>query len=538
MPCPLLRIDMDIVARFELLLLLIGATVVLDLVARRLSLPPAAALIVGGIALALTPGMPDITLDPGLALVLFLPPLLLGSAYFTVWRDFRADLRIILQLAVGAVVFTTAIVGVVAHWALPSLPWSACFALGAIVSPPDAVSAKAVLARVKLPQRMVTLLEGESLVNDATGIVLFRIAVAAGLTGTFDAGHAALSFMSLVAGGLVVGLAFGWLTMAIMTRLGDPTLIAVISFLAAWASYIGGEALHVSGVLSTVACGIIMGIRQHRELKAATRMQGRAVWQAMTFVLESMVFILIGLTLRPVLVRLDTESLSVAEQLPAAVAVVLAVILSRAAWVFPAAYIPRLLLPGLRRHDPIPPVAVPIILSWAGMRGVVSLAAALSLPVAFQGRDFVLATTFLVILVTVLVQGSTLAPLIRILNLSEFKMDRPKTMPEDKARVVVAQAQLDAVERESLADGAQKHPRLVEQYGYRARASARFVAAHGALEPDRQEHYRVVLAAISAGRERVLQLHQEGQIHDSVLHTLENELDLEELGANRFRDDD
>lgn len=529
---------MSIAAQFELMLLLIAATVALDFLARRLSLPPAAALIVGGIGLALIPSMPDITLDPGLALVLFLPPLLLGSAYFTVWRDFRADLRTILQLAVGAVLFTTAIVGVVAHWALPSLPWSACFALGAIVSPPDAVSAKAVLARVKLPQRMVTLLEGESLVNDATGIVLFRIAVAAGLTGTFDAGHAALSFVGLAAGGVVVGLACGWLTMAIMTRLGDPTLIAVTSFLAAWGSYIGGEALHVSGVLSTVACGINMGIRQHRELKAVTRTQGRAVWSAMTFVLESMVFILIGLTLRPVLQRLDTESLSVAAQLPAAAAVVLAVVLSRAAWIFPAAYIPRLLLPGLRRHDPIPSVAVPIILSWAGMRGVVSLAAALSLPVAFQGRDFVLATTFLVILVTVLVQGSTLAPLIRILNLSEFKLNRPKTMPEDEARAVMAQAQLDAVERESLADGAHKHPRLLEQYGYRARASARFVAAHGALELDRQEHYRVVLAAISAGRERVLQLHQEGQIHDSVLHTLENELDLEELGANRFRDDD
>ncbi len=534
----MLSFGMHGAGQFELILLLLAATLALDLLARRLSLPPAALLILGGIGLALIPGMPAIELDPDLALVLFLPPLLLGSAYFTVWRDFRADLRIILQLAVGAVVFTTAVVGVVAHWALPSLPWAACFALGAIISPPDAVAAKAVLARVKLPPRMVTLLEGESLVNDATGIVLFRIAVAAGLTGTFNAGQAAGSFAVLAVGGVVVGLACGWLAMQVLSRLHDPALVAVASFLAAWGSYIGAETVHVSGVLSTVACGIVMGIRQHRALRAATRTQTKAVWDVATFVLESLVFILIGLTLRPVLERLDTQDLSVRAQLPAAAAVVAAVILSRAAWIFPATYLPRLLVPKLRRRDPIPPVSVPLIMSWAGMRGVVSLAAALSLPEAFPGRDFVLATTFLVILVTVLLQGATLAPLIRMLRLDEFTLERPPSMPGDEARATMARAQLDAVERESRADGAQKHPRLVEQYGYRARASARFVESRGALEPDRQEHFRVVLAAIAAGRERVLQLHQEGRIHDTVLHALENELDLEEMGARRFRDDE
>ncbi len=529
---------MVVAAQFELILLLLAATVLLDLAARRLALPPAAALIVGGIVLALLPGVPSIELDPDLALVLFLPPLLLRSAYFTVWRDFRADLRIILQLAVGAVVFTTAIVGIAAHWALPSLPWSACFALGAIVSPPDAVSAKAVLARVKLPPRMVTLLEGESLINDATGIVLFRIAVAAGLTGTFDAGQAAFSFVGLAVGGVVAGVAFGWATMQVMARLHDPALVAVASFLAAWGSYIGAEALHVSGVLSTVACGIVMGVRQHRAMRAMTRTQAAAVWQVVTFVLEGLVFILIGLSLRAILARLNTQDLSIVAQLPAAVAVVLAVILSRAAWIFPAAYVPRLLFPGLRRRDPAPPIAVPIIMSWAGMRGVVSLAAALSLPAAFPGRDFVLATTFLVILATVLLQGSTLAPLIRLLRLDEFTLPRPETMPEDKARAIMARAQLNAVERESRADGAQKHPRLEEQYGYRARASAKYVESGGALEPHRQEHFRVVLTAIAAGRERLLQLHQERKIHDSVLHALENELDLEEMSAHRFRDTD
>ena len=526
---------MHVAAQFELILLLMACVIALELLARRLHLPPAAAFIVGGIGLALVPGMPDVSLDPDLALVLFLPPLLLGSAYFTVWRDFRADLRIILQLAVGAVVFTTAIVGVVAHWAVPGLSWAACFALGAIVSPPDAVSAKAVLARVKLPPRIVTLLEGESLVNDATGIVLFRIAVAAGLTGTFDAGQAALSFAGLAVGGVAAGAALGWVVMAALTRLRDPALVATGSLLAAWGSYIVGERLHVSGVLCTVACGIVMGIRQHRLLGATIRTETAAVWQSVTFVLESLVFILIGLTLRPTLERLGAGAM---QSLPAGLLIVLAVVVSRAVWIFPATYIPRLLLPGLRARDPMPPVSVPIIMSWAGMRGVVSLAAALSLPMQFEGRDFVLASTFLVILVTVLVQGSTLAPFIRLLGLQEFSLPRPDTMPEDEARAVMARAQLQAVERESQADGAYKHPRLVEQYGYRARASARFHASGGALDPDRREHFRVVLAAIAAGRERILELHDAGQIHDRVLHALEHELDLEEMSARRFRDDD
>jgi monovalent cation/hydrogen antiporter len=197
------------VQRFELLLMLLATVIGLELLARRLRMPPAAAFILGGIALALIPGTPDIELDPDLALVLFLPPLLLVGAYFTVWRDFRANLRIILQLAIGAVVFTTAAVGIVAHWMDPSLPWAACFALGAIVSPPDAVAAKAVLQRISLPPRMTVLLEGESLVNDATGLVLYRFAVTAALTGAFSAGSAVVNFGTLAVGGVAVGFAFG-----------------------------------------------------------------------------------------------------------------------------------------------------------------------------------------------------------------------------------------------------------------------------------------------------------------------------------------
>ncbi len=524
--------------QFELILLILAAVIGLELLARRLRLPPAAAFILGGVVLALIPGTPDIRLDPDLAMVLFLPPLLLGSAYFTVWRDFRANLRIILQLAIGAVAFTTAVVGVVAHWAVPSLPWAACFALGAIVSPPDAVSAKAVLARVRLPPRMMVLLEGESLVNDATGIVLFRFAVAAGLTGTFSVAEAATSFGVLSLGGVAVGFVLGHVTMVLLGRLRDATLIVVCSLLAAWGSYIGGEALHVSGVLATVVCGLVMGIRQHRTLTANTRTQATAVWQVVGFVLESLVFILIGLSLRAVVTRLGGGA-GVLAQLPAAGAIVGAVVLSRVAWIFPAVYVPRLLFPALRRRDPVPPVAVPVIMSWAGMRGVVTLAAALSLPDGFAGRDFIVATSFLVILVTVLLQGLTLAPLIRLFKLNEFSLPGPKTLRDDEARARLSAVQYAAVQEKSRReDGTERHPRLLEQYAHRARASARFVESEADLTPERQAHFGVVLHAVEAGRAELLRMHHTGEIHDRVLHALEQELDLEELSARRFRDDE
>jgi Na+/H+ antiporter len=524
------------VALFELILLLMGVAVGLELLARRLHLPPSGTLIVGGVVLALIPGTPDLQLNPDLALVLFLPPLLVGDAFFTVWRDFRANLRIILQLAIGAVAFTTFLVGVVAHLVVPGLPWAACFALGAIVSPPDAVAAKAVLAHVKLPQRLNVLLEGESLVNDASGLVLFRFAVAAGLTGAFSATQAAISFATLAIGGVVAGVAAGFAVTWILRRLRDPTLSVIVSLLWAWGAYIGAEALHVSGVLAAVACGLVLGWQQHSVLSAETRLQARAVWDTAVFVLESMVFILIGLSLRGVLERLGGWH-AMGAFLPASGAIVAAVVATRFLWIFPAVYVPRALVATLRRRDPYPPIGVPIVLSWAGMRGVVSLAAALALPEGFPGRDFILATTFAVILVTVLGQGATLAPLIRRLGLDRYRAVST-TLTEAAARARMTLAQLAVVETASLTqDGTQRHPRLLEQYGYRSRAAARFAESAAELKEQRREHFTVLLAAIAAGRAEVLGMHRKGEIHDSVLQSLEQELDLEEMSARRLLGD-
>ena len=323
---------------------------------------------------------------------------------FTVWRDFRANLRIIVQLAVGAVAFTTLAVGVVAHLVEPSLPWAACFALGAIVSPPDAVAAKAVLQGLSLPPRVTVLLEGESLVNDATGLVLYRFAVAAAMTGAFDAGQAAASFGVLALGGMAAGVAFGWLVTLLLGRLRDPTLSVIASFLAAWAAYIVGEALHVSGVLTTVACGLVMGWRQHAVLSAVTRTQAQAVWKVIVFILESLIFILIGLSLRGVVERLGGDWHSILKLLPPVAVLIVAVIVKRFIWISAR---------DLFAARPVPVAASPRPISAAGRPDCDELGRharrrkpcrPLALPDDFPGRDFVLATTFAVILVTVLIR--------------------------------------------------------------------------------------------------------------------------------------
>jgi monovalent cation/hydrogen antiporter len=524
--------------RFEFVLLLVAISIGLVLIARRLRLPEAATLIIGGLGLALLPGMPEIRMDPEFVLVIFLPPLLLLSAYRTDWRAFRADMRIILQLAIGAVAFTTLIVGLAAHWLLPILPWGACFALGAIVAPPDAVAAKAVLQGLPLPSRTVRLLEGESLLNDATGLVLYRLAVVATLTGTFSSGAVASNFLLLVAGGIPVGAVVGFAASSLIGRLKDSELGVATSFLAAWGSYLIADHLHVSGVIATVVCGIIMGWRQHSLYSAEKRMQARVVWRVIGFVLESLVFILIGLSLRAITVRIDGQAGAFAALLVATLSIIAVVIVSRFAWIFTAVYLIRFLFPKMRERDPYPPLRIPLVMSWAGMRGVVSLAAALALPDSFPGRDVILVVTFAVILVTVVVQGSTLEPLIHLLGFDGSPFGpTPPTLSEREVRLRVAERQAAAVRTHSeKPDGTHAHPRLVEQFEFRVGALSRSLSANGALENVRTSHFEAVLAAITAGRDALLNLHREGAIDNDVLRIIERELDAEEIRAHHLKE--
>lgn len=519
---------------FQTILVLLMIAVVLDTVARRLHLPSASVLVLAGIVLALVPGLPEVEFDPDFVMVLFLPPLLLSGAYFTVWRDFRANLRIILQLAVGAVVMTTLLVGLVTHYFFPALPWAGCFALGAIVSPPDAVAARAVLDHLHVPPRIAVLLEGESLINDASGLVLFRFAVASALTGAFSAGAAVGSFVYVSAVGIGIGFVLGWICAFVAARLTDPRLTVVWTFLSAWAAYLLADGLHVSGVLSTVACGLVLGRLQHKALSAASRVQALAVWSVVTFVMEALVFVLVGLALRGVLHRFGSDWEAVLALVPAAAAIFAVLLLARFAWIFPTAYIPRALIPSLRARDPYPPVAVPLVMSWAGMRGVVSLAAALSLPEQFPGRDIILFMTFCIVAATIVVLGLTLGPLAKTLVGKEFMLRGDDTLSEEVARAAIARAQFDAIRAHSAGtEREQAHPRLVEQYRHRLAVAEDHVLAKETHEERRLQHYRAVLIAAKAGRKQLLQLFNRGQVHDSVMHRLEGELDQEELAAAR-----
>lgn len=294
---------MEPIHLFELVIGMFVAIIALHYVAHRLGLPPSVALLSGGAMLAFIPGLPAIAVDPELVLVIFLPPLLLDGAWTIAVGRLRRHLIGIASLAIGAVFFTAAVVAVVTHLIFPSLPWAACAALGAIVSPPDAVSARAVLQRVQLPRRLQILLEGESLLNDASGLVLFRFAIAAGVTGAFSAGEAVGNFFLLAIGGALVGLAIGTAWVLLARRLGDEYLIIAATALLSWTSYLLGEFLHVSGVIATVTTGLVASWHQHTVLSAATRMRGSAFWTVIVFLMEAAVFILIGLSLRGVVER-------------------------------------------------------------------------------------------------------------------------------------------------------------------------------------------------------------------------------------------
>ncbi|WP_028205878.1 Na+/H+ antiporter [Paraburkholderia nodosa] len=527
---------MSAVSAFKLVLLSLIAIIALELLAKRLRLPPAAALLVGGAAMAFAPGLPPVVIDPDLVLIVFLPPLLMDGAYFFVWSDFKRHLAPILLFAIGAVAFTTWAVGVVAHWAVPSLPWAACFALGAVVSPPDAVAAKAVLERLALPRRLMVLLEGESLLNDAAGLVLFRFAVAAALTGAFSEPNAALSFVGLALGGIVVGAVVGYVVVCLLRQLEDEYLIITASVLAGWIAYIAGDMLGVSSVIATVTCGMQLGWHQHEVFSATVRSRGTAFWQVMVFVLEALVFVLIGLSLRGVMLRLGGAGNAVALLGPAAMAVVLAVVVSRCVWTYGIEIVRTALHRIVPRRVSAPDFRGATVVSWAGMRGVVTLAIALALPEAMPGRDLILFAAFAVILFTVLLQGTTIGPLIKLVRPANDLEGEEPYLNEPQAWARLEAAQLAAITPLVHGpDGSVIHPRLLEQYTYRANLTRNFANAESYPQEMRASHYDVVLAAVEAGRAELLKLHRAGLIHDELLRVLERDLDLEELSARHGR---
>jgi Na+/H+ antiporter len=537
------------VPQLEIILGLLVAVVALATLATRLKIPYPILLVLGGSALGFIPGLPQVKLDPELVFLLFLPPLLYVSAIFTSWRDFRANVRAITLLAVGLVLMTTFVVAAVVH-AVTGLPWAAAFVLGAIVSPTDAIAATTVAQRLGVPRRIVTILEGESLVNDATGIVAYRVAVAAVVTGAFSAWEAGLQFVVGAAGGIAVGFAVGWLVVWARRHLSeDPSVQNIVSLLTPFVAYLAAEELphslwellhqlfgvpgdlYFSGVLAVVTTGLYLGRKGPYIISSGTRLQGYAMWELITFLLNGLIFILIGLQLRSVVARLDVYSAG--ELIFYAVLVSLTVILVRILWVFPATYVPRWVSRRLRERDPPPPWRSVSIVGWTGMRGVISLAAALALPFQASGgqfpdRDLIIFLTFCVILATLVVQGLSLPALIRALGLED---DRIGEKEETHGRIKVAEAALERLDelgeeewvREDTAE------RVRGLYTYRRnRFASRFDGDLDGVEERSADYQRLMSELLGAQRQRLISMRDEGSIGDEVMHRIERDLDLEE----------
>jgi CPA1 family monovalent cation:H+ antiporter len=514
---------------FELLLGLSAFCLVLAAIAQRLKLPFAVTLVLGGMLVAFVPGLPRLEFEPELALALFLPPLLQLSAYRTDWPAFRANLRPILLLAVGAVLFTAVVVALVAKWLVPDLPWGAAIALGAIVAPPDAVAAAAVLKTLKPPKRIVTVLEGESLLNDASSLVLYRFAVAATVAGSFDWKQGALSFFLSALGGGAIGYGVGRVAMWVFTKLDDTAHDIMVSILAGFVAYFTAEFVHASGVLGVVVCGLVLGRQQHLAFTAETRLTAAAVWRFVEFVLTSLVFMLIGMQLRGIIERLhpfDPWQLALL-----GVAVSAALILSRFLWIFPTAWLPRRLSPNLRERDPMLPWSELFVLSWAGMRGVVSLAAALALPMQFPGRDIIVFLAFCAIFATLVMQGTTLGPLIRRLGVMEPETAGPT--PEQVAvRRTVATAALEVVEGRlddpERRDAAEE---LIEEYRTKADQAGEDPADEDTSSDRLADRLRLRLESIEVSRDQLAASPEDHE--ETARQDILEELDLEEQKLRR-----
>jgi CPA1 family monovalent cation:H+ antiporter len=412
----------------ELVLALLVVIVFLGFVARRLGLADPIVLVVGGLVLGLQPWAPEFALDPQVVFLLFLPPLLYGAAFRTPWPDFRAQLRPIVLLAVGLVLFSTAAVAAAAHY-IADMPWALAVVLGAIVSPPDAVAAVAVTKRLRVPKLITTILEGESLVNDASALVVLRVAQAAVVTGAFSLGEAAVQFVLVGTGGVLIGIVGGWLAIRIHLwldrhHLAEAKLTITLTLLTPYAVYLTAEHLHLSGVLAAVAAGLWVGNRCEQVFSDELYEEARAVWEWIEFLLNGLIFLLVGFALRHILEKLD-GSLQFAELAALTGVTVGVVIVARLVWMFPGAYLPRWLdrkLFGI--PTPYPPWQNVAVVGWTGMRGVVSLAAALALPLKtaagtpFPGRELIQFLTFCVIFATVVGQGLTLPILIRALDVT------------------------------------------------------------------------------------------------------------------------
>jgi len=512
----------------ELVLIsLLVAVALLGTVARILNVPYPIVLVAGGLALGFVPGLPDVELAPELVLVIFLPPLLYSAAFFANLSDLRRDLRPISMQAIGLVLMTMCAVAVVVKALVPDMPWAAAFTLGAIVAPTDPVAATEIARRMSVPRRIVSLVEGESLINDGTALVAYRTAVAA-VGGTFSLWEAGLEFVLGAVGGVLIGLVVGWVISEIRRRIDDIPVEITISLLSGYAGYLPAEALDASGVLAAVTVGIVLGWRAPQISTASMRLQGYAVWEILVFLLNALLFVLIGLQLPLILDGLSGEPAG--ELLLWCVAISLVVIAARLLWVNSVVFLVRGLDRRAVQRTRRSSWRSRTIVGWSGMRGSVSLAAALALEPDFPQRDLILLLTFAVIFSTLVLQGLTLPAVIRRLHITDDGADAQEELLGRRAAVDAALVRLDELAEEDWTYD-ETAERMRQLYRYRQR---RFAARAGetddadGIEHRSLKYQKMVHSVLDAQRAELVRLRNAGEISNDVMHRLERELDLEE----------
>lgn len=516
----------------------LGAVVLLAVVAKRLRVPYPIAFVIGGIALSFTRHIPRPHPQPELIMLLVVPPLLFGAAWSTDWFDLRRNVRPITLYAVGLVVLTMAAVAAVVHFTVPEFTWPLAFTLGAIVSPPDAVAAEAIFARLAIPHRIVAIVTGECLVNDATALVLYRFALGAAISGTFSLGRASAAFVIVAVGGTIVGLTAALVLEAILRYIlqrgfSDAMIVSVVFLLAPFAAYLPAEALHVSGVLAAVTAGIVLSRRSSTFIDSESRVLASSVWRLLTFILNAFAFLLIGLELPEILEALVPH---VRDYALYGLLLSATVIVVRLLWVVPAAYIPRLVIPGLSRRDPVAPWQQLAVLGWSGMRGIISLAIALALPYTlgdqpFPQRGVMIFFTFCVVIATLVFQGLTLGPLIEWLGVTETSRGRRRetdlrirALEAGVARLHEEEAHRTSPREREIAD------RILEEY------NQRIAVLRGEATVDESDDAKELgvdralqKEALAAERRAILAMRHAGEIPDEIYRSIEYDLDLATL---------
>lgn len=524
-------------AKFQIFLSLLGVLAGTALVARRTDVAPAILLLLVGVVLAFVPGMPSLELPPELVLLVVLPPLIYSASVAMSWREFRANLRPIILLSVGCVIFTAFLVAAATHY-LIGLPWSVGFLLGAIVAPPDVVAPLAIARKLGMPRRILVILEGEGLANDATALILYRFALAAITTGLFSLPKATGTFLVIVAGEIAFGTAVGWLSLRARRRARDPQVEITLSLITPYLAYWIPEHFGGSGVIATVACGLYMSWNGPLLISAATRLQGIFFWDLIIYLIEGLLFLLTGFQMRSLYEK--SKSFPLHDIVTATVLVAIIVIVARFLWVFPGTYLPRWISRQLRDRDPLPSWRAVFVVAFTGVRGAVSLAAALALPLtlpngdAFPYRDLILFVAFGVIFVTLVGLGLTLPPVVRWLGLA--KDGRSEHIAEHEQEIAARREALNAALKslDAITDDRELSDEVVKLL--RSRHEIRVNQLPDTLDPEKHDASAAGTALtrelISSERKFIHMLLRDGKITDETRRRIERDLDLEEASLS------